>query len=330
VQPGDFDRVIISWVRNPSRFLHAQKYGPGGNPVWNGSNPSGVEVFNGGALQFGYFPAFVSDGNGGAVFTWYETGGDRNAYIQRLGNGGMEMYPHNGVAVSNNTGGRIRLTPSVARDTAFNDTYVFWTESNTTQNMWGVYGQRFDNAGNRLWTNVGKEIVPLSGLQVSNVKCVATNPVSGSGAMVFWSDQPGAATLKGARLDGASNLVWRGPGAGIITPCTTSSGKSRLDVAMTTCGEAVLAWSDSRNDGGDIYAQNVRANGKIGNRKFGDVDENGVVNLDDLLFIVNSWGPCGGPPCAADVFPPAGPTSCTGGDGQINIDDLLFAINNFG
>jgi hypothetical protein len=25
VQPGDFDRVIISWVRNPSRFLHAQK-----------------------------------------------------------------------------------------------------------------------------------------------------------------------------------------------------------------------------------------------------------------------------------------------------------------
>lgn len=327
VQPGDFDRVIISWVRNPNRFLHAAKYGPAGNPPWNGGNPNGVVVFDASALQFGYFPTFVPDGNGGAVFAWYETGGPRNAYMQHIGNGGGEMHPHNGVVVSTLTGTRIRLTPSVAYNSSTNETFVFWTESSSpVQNMWGVYGQKFDNSGTRQWTNTGKEIVPLNALQNANVKCV----LSGTGAMVFWSDQPGAALLKGARLDSASNYVWRGPGAGIITPCTTSSGKARLDVAATSCGEAVLAWSDARTDAGDIYAQNVRANGKFGNRKFGDVDENGVGDLDDLLFIISSWGPCGSPPCAADVFPPAGPTTCNNGDGQINIDDLLFAINNWG
>ena len=30
-----------------------------------------VHVYDGGSLQFGEFPYFTSDGNGGAVFSWY-------------------------------------------------------------------------------------------------------------------------------------------------------------------------------------------------------------------------------------------------------------------
>jgi hypothetical protein len=54
-----------------------------------------------------------------------------------------------------------------------------------------------------------------------------------------------------------------------------------------------------------------------------DVTGDGVVNIDDLLGVINSWGGCP-PGCAGDVFP------IPGGDGVTNIDDLLLVINNWG
>jgi len=57
----------------------------------------------------------------------------------------------------------------------------------------------------------------------------------------------------------------------------------------------------------------------------GDIDHSGAVNVDDLLAVINGWGPCPSPPslCAADIAPP-------GGNGQVNVDDLLVIINAWG
>lgn len=54
---------------------------------------------------------------------------------------------------------------------------------------------------------------------------------------------------------------------------------------------------------------------------------NGVVNIDDLLNVINTFGPAAsGDPC--DMAPA---TSAGGhGNGVVNIDDLLTVINNFG
>jgi hypothetical protein len=51
------------------------------------------------------------------------------------------------------------------------------------------------------------------------------------------------------------------------------------------------------------------------------VGGNGQVNVDDLLKVINSWGPCAG--CPADLSP-------AGGNGLVNVDDLLFVINHWG
>jgi hypothetical protein len=55
---------------------------------------------------------------------------------------------------------------------------------------------------------------------------------------------------------------------------------------------------------------------------FADITQDGSVNIDDLLAVINSWGVCQPPPaaCAADLD----------GNGIVNIDDLLAVINNFG
>lgn len=53
----------------------------------------------------------------------------------------------------------------------------------------------------------------------------------------------------------------------------------------------------------------------------GDVNGDGVVNVDDLLIILNNWGPCPDPEdCPADLTE----------DGQVNVDDLLMVLNNWG
>src|SRR5690606_37743814 len=57
-----------------------------------------------------------------------------------------------------------------------------------------------------------------------------------------------------------------------------------------------------------------------------DINSSGDVGVDDLLAVINAWGPCAAPlggACPADIAP-------AGGDGQINVNDLLAVINAWG
>jgi probable HAF family extracellular repeat protein len=53
----------------------------------------------------------------------------------------------------------------------------------------------------------------------------------------------------------------------------------------------------------------------------GDVDHNGVVDVDDLIALILAWGPCPAMgPCPADF----------NGDLQVDVDDLIVVILNWG
>lgn len=54
----------------------------------------------------------------------------------------------------------------------------------------------------------------------------------------------------------------------------------------------------------------------------GDTNNSGAVNVDDLLAVINSWGPCAG--CPADIAPQPN------GNDVVNVDDLLMVINFWG
>jgi len=55
-----------------------------------------------------------------------------------------------------------------------------------------------------------------------------------------------------------------------------------------------------------------------------DIVQNNVVNVDDLLAVINAWGPCANPNnCPADIAP-------AGGNDIVNVDDLLAVINGWG
>jgi hypothetical protein len=79
--------------------------------------------------------------------------------------------------------------------------------------------------------------------------------------LVVWSSEAAfaQAMVTGAKLDAG--------GAALCPPFAVSSiisSKSRLDLTLSSFGVALAAWSDGRADGGDIYAQNVKADCTLG------------------------------------------------------------------
>ena len=69
---ADDGSVIVSFVRNhgfgSTNYLYANKISSSGQLMWGSGH---VHVYDGGSLQFGEFPYFTYDGNGGGVFSWY-------------------------------------------------------------------------------------------------------------------------------------------------------------------------------------------------------------------------------------------------------------------
>ncbi len=252
----DGSGAILAFVHQSGGFgsprhLLAQKFDGSGGLLWGAGH---VAVFDGGSLQFGNFPTFVPDGSGGAVFSWYDTAGVQlQCYAQHVLTNGSEAFGHNGSAVSTNP--RDRVSPSASFDPFTGNTTVCWVEQTLTTR--GLYAQEFNAGGVRQWGTEGAVVVALDTPEIGLVRNVAT----ADRTFVFWASATGFGTdvLRGARLDGGGAID-----IGPFDVASTASSKSRLAVARTTKGHAVLAWKDERNDSGDVLGQNVNCDGTLG------------------------------------------------------------------
>jgi hypothetical protein len=254
---GDNGSAIFSFVSAAGftgpKHLLANKLSTSGTLIWGGNH---VAVFDGGSLQFGNFPPFVTDGAGGAVFGWYEVDPLQSRAQHILANG-SEAFPHNGTPGSTNTGDN-QVNPSVSYDPATSSTYLVWNEQlpGPLTNE-GISAQKFDPAGNVLWGPTGVVVQPFTGSAVINVTSVFTN----TGFLAVWSSEPnfGQDMIMAAKLDANGALT--------CPPFAVSSiisSKSRLDLTLSTTGRALAAWSDGRVDGGDIYAQDINPDCSLG------------------------------------------------------------------
>jgi hypothetical protein len=256
---ADNGSVIVSWVNSKgfgsNSQLRANKVSSSGSLLWGSGN---VSIFDVGSLQFGNFPYFVYDGNGGAVFAWYTSIPALQCFAQHIRTDGSEAFPHNGVAGSGNTI-NVRVAPSAAYRKATDEVFMFWTEEDSNQVVNGVYGQKFNSTGALQWGANGLSIVPLGADQQIWVSTVQL----GAGALVFWVDMQGfgSATIQAARLDDA--------GATVCSQFPVSSvpaDKARLAAAITRSGSAAVAFEDDRIGNNGIYIQNVNPDCTLGPR----------------------------------------------------------------
>lgn len=255
---SDNGSVIVSWVSSggfgkPSTLL-ANKLSATGQLLWGGQN---VVIYNAGSLQFGEFPYFVPDGSGGAVFSWYSNSPTLQVFAQHILSDGSAAFPQNGSPGA--TGGTdVRVSPSVSYDASTQETFLFWTEEDSNQIFNGVFGQKFDSAGNPQWSQGGLAIVPLGSDQQIWVENVQRN----DGALVFWVDEAsfGNDVINAAQLNGAGQFT-----CSIFPVSTSPAGKSRLVASMAASGQAALVWEDNPNDNtNDILIQDVNPDCSLG------------------------------------------------------------------
>ncbi len=254
---SDDGSVIASWVSAAGftgpKHLLTNKISATGDVLWGANH---LAVFDGGSLQFGNFPRFVTDGTGGAVFGWYQVS-PLQSLAQHIRADGSEAFPHNGVPGSTNTS-HDQVNPTVSYDQATDSTYLFWDEilEGPLTNE-GVSGQKFSSNGTVQWGAFGVVVQPFTSSAVLGVTSVLTS----TGPLVVWSSEAAFAQdmITGAKLDPN--------GAFLCPPFPVSSilsSKSRLDFTLSANGWGLLVWSDGRTDGGDIYAQDIKPDCSLG------------------------------------------------------------------
>jgi len=255
---SDAGATILAFVHETGGFgaprhLLAQKLDTDGGLLWGAGH---VAVFDGGSLQFGNFPEFVSDDAGGGVFAWYSSSPALECRAQRVSSAGSELFPHDGVPVSTNAA-QLRVAPAVSFDAATQSTNVFYVEKNGTQSQCGVSGQQFDALGARQWGATGIPLVAL-----------ASTPISGVGSLVlgdrisaYWVAEPALNqdVIRGAVLDSSGSLLQP-----IADLASAPSIKFRLQAEASSFGFAGLAWRDERGTDPDVYVQNMLPGGELG------------------------------------------------------------------
>jgi len=255
---SDNGSVIVSFSRDTgfrsNRYLYANKISASGQLLWGAKH---VHVWDGGSLQLGNYPSFLTDGNGGAVFSWYSSSPSLQVYVQRVNSAGTEVFPHNGVVASTNAS-QIRVSPSASYRQSTQEIFVSYEEEDSLQSVSGVYAQKFDSTGTRQWGDTGLVIVPLQG---NDAEIFEQTVQIGDGAFVFWVDQQvtEVGTIQGVKLDNAGNTT-----CAQFPVSSVLAEKSRPWTAQAANTNTVVAFQDFRNGNSDIYIQNVNPDCTLG------------------------------------------------------------------
>lgn len=295
------------------RHLYAQKLDADGNLMW--AAPS--EIHTGSSLQIGNFPGGVTDGAGGIVTAWYETS-PLDVRAQHVDADGVIQFPAGGAQASTDATSN-RVSPNAAYDASTGETYVFWHELTALQEPIGVYGQKFNTAGLRQWTDTG-----ISIFDSTSETTQARTLLHENGAQVYFAERltPTVQRLLGAFVDSDGGIE-TAVSDETFDLSTAESSKSRLTAIRTSDDMAVLLWQDNRSGTEDLYAQNVNADGSLGTACpiVGDLDCDQTVDAEDLFILLGQWGKCSDPDdCPADLD----------GSGDVGTNDLFILLANWG
>ena len=258
-------------------WLATQKFDPDGQPAW-GSD--GVVIYNDGNTPAFKNPSIISDQAGGAFYCWEDqpSSSESYVYVGHVAANGSLIFPLNGIKASTDAT-RLHYNPSISYIPTGEQLFLFWLEENQSQNMFGIYGQKFNSAGDRQWTDEGKTFIPLGERSISFVTGVVTDTSIYVG--YFQNSAPNAYDdgVKAFYIDTDGQYYWQTK----ILSAASLGTKDDLSMVINTEDRAFCVWKDDRNDNGDIYAQNVNPDGTLGNTISGITDEPAGMDRDFRL-----------------------------------------------
>jgi len=251
------NNILIQWIRQTGPFwaansqLYLQKYDHDGNQLW--SDPvvaAGPVVFPMGNWSQQSLP----DANSGNFSAWTEMSGNvQNARAQHTDADGNLLWA--GAIEFSNNSSHFRISPKLAIAESSQDLVAVWNESNSSQSQRGVYAQRLDNGGNKLWGSNGTPVIELNGnydyldLSVHGLEDdVITTYIEQTVSM--------NGDIYATRLDPDGSPVWLSNRIAV-----TSSGTSKSDMVTDGGSNYVfIVWTES----GTVYGHCLRSDGTFG------------------------------------------------------------------
>ena len=295
-----------SWA--PDSKLYLQKYNSSGIELWDSPVVAvGPEVFPTGD----YSQELLGDDVGGSFSTWTQMAGSNQSSItQRISSSG-EIIWGNGIAFSTNSN-HFRTNPRTSIAEESSEIMAAWTEANGSQSQRGVYAQRLDENGNRLWGLYGVPIVPLNE-NYAYLDLSVKEFVDDMVAVYIEQSVNMSGNIYASRLNSNGEYAWSEQVIAL-----TTSGISKSDM-MVEKGQGCLfvAWTENDN----VYAHRLREDGILGAEDsfiLGDINGDEIINVLDVILLVQMV--LGN----LEVNLESGDIN---GDGGINVLDVVQLVN---
>lgn len=201
-------------------------------------------------------PRIVSDGNGGAIITWWDlnlTTSDYNIYSQRINSAGIVQWTTSGIAVCTNP--LHQHNPEITSD-GFGGAIITWMDSRNGNTDNNIYAQKIDSNGVVPWAVDG---IPVC--QSINDQTFPKITGDGTGgAIITWQDlRNGTSRLPYAQKINANGIIqWTTNGV----PLSNSASESSQIISHGS-GGAIVTWHKYTGSNFDIYVQKINTNGII-------------------------------------------------------------------
>jgi len=319
---GGFIMVYVRDTRTfqSPRHVYAQRYDSAGAAQWNAGAP--VVISNATSIPIAQYPQIALAPDGGAAFAWSDgRDGDSDVYAQRVDASGAIQFPANGVTASIRAG-RQQFEPAIAFVDDTLEFLCFFNDRNGAQSLRSIGVQKFDESGGRAIGDIATDVLQFNNQNKSAPRAV---PALG-GAIMAVTVEPNSASgdfsanVVAVRVNDRGGALWQDQGGNVVAS-NFPSGKSRLLATIDASTTTRLFWEDNRDGAGDIYAQNINADGTLGASDPcpGDTNGDNLVNFADLNAVLSEFGQSG-PGLAGDL----------NDDGAVNFADLNAVLSQFG
>lgn len=240
--------IIIAWTDSRSGVdkIFAQRINAQGNALWT---HDGVPLCTATGSQSAL--SMCSDGAQGAIVSWVDMrNGSADIFAQRVSGAGVPAWAVSGVEVC--LSANWQALPLVVSDGAYG-AFIAWLDARS--GIADIYAQRIGSNGQALWTTNGLPVSTATGTQEA-LKGISDDA---GGAVLVWEDyRNGTSHIYSQRLNGNGVPLWTLNGVAL---CTTAQAATAPEICTDGQNGAIVAWSDRRQDYGDIYAQRVSAAG---------------------------------------------------------------------
>jgi hypothetical protein len=250
---------LMNYIQETGSFpavtstIYADRFDSDGNTLW--ASPTKASSYS---TSFFEWPAVIGDSQKG-MFVAFNSGAPGSptiidAFVQHIDSNGYNLFGADGAEAavfSNNH----RSLSGISYLSDSDQLGVALKVLDNAQGQAGIYAQKLDASGNRLWGDTGYELLPLSsndyhepfGIQQANDAWM----------IAYTEGNVTSQEFKVVKFDLNGNLIWNRMISAVVS--------NKYDAIMGNYKNDQLAvvWEDERNGSG-VYAQNIGGDGHLG------------------------------------------------------------------